>query len=210
MKDEKMFMKERCREWGLIFSIVFWIGAAVEIFVIISGLWIGSQPASAFEISLTDTPSGLFGIVECTGAGSGFPGNILASRLEFDPGVLNEAAQQAPKYIFMAEYFSHAAACIPLPAILWYFRNIFGNIKHCETHFIKDYSRSIFKIGVAVMLFIAIEQNLFPFLAVIKGVSTERFVFVDLGWIVPGSLFFCLSAIFEYGRVLQQESDETL
>ena len=132
------------------------------------------------------------------------------SEMRFDPGILNEAAGQMPKYVYLAEQFSNTAAGIGGVLFLWYLKEVFRNIRKSDTPFIKENTRAIFRMGIAVMIFLAARENLFPLLTFIKGIGTQGFDVLNISWFIPGSVFFCLSAVFEYGRVLQQESDETL
>ena len=209
MKDEKTIMKERCDLWGSGFSVVFWVIAAFEVLLLISGIWLAFQPASEFSAILTDTPAGVQGIIRFSGLKEGFMAEFL-SEMQFEPGILNEAAGQMPKYVYLADLFSDVAVGMGVVPFLWYLKEIFRNIKRFETPFIKENSRAIFRMGVALMVILAARENLFPFLTFIKGIGTQGFDVINIYWIVPGSVFFCLSAVFEYGRVLQQESDETL
>ena len=131
-------------------------------------------------------------------------------RYEFAPGILNETASQMPKYVFMTKYFTFAAGCIGLALVFWFMGRLFRNIMRYETPFMKENSRAIVGLGLAVSASILIGRNMFSFLVFIKGISVEKFEWIDFAWWMPLLLFFCLSAVFEYGRVLQQESDETL
>ena len=209
MKDEKTIMKERCDLLGSGFSVVFWGIAVIEVLLLISGIWLAFQPASEFSAILTDTPAGVQGIIRFSGLKEGFMAEFL-SEMQFEPGILNEAAGQAPKYVYLADLFSNAAVGMGVVPFLWYLKEIFRNIKRFETPFIKENSRAIFGMGVALMVILAAKENLFPLLTFIKGIGTQGFDIINFFWVVPGSVFFCLSAVFEYGRVLQQESDETL
>lgn len=209
MKDEKTIMKERCDLWGSGFSVVFWVIAAFEVLLLISGIWLAFQPASEFSAILTDTPAGVQGIIRFSGLKEGFMAEFL-SEMTFDPGILNEVAGQMPKYVYLANHFSSVAAGMGLVPFLWYLKEIFRNIKRFETPFIKENSRAIFGMGVALMVILAVKENLFLFLTFIKGVGAQSIGSANFAWIVVGAVFFCLSAVFEYGRVLQQESDETL
>ena len=202
-------MKERCDLWGSGFSVVFWVIAAFEVLLLISGIWLAFQPASEFSAILTDTPAGVQGIIRFSGLKEGFMAEFL-SEMQFEPGILNEAAGQMPKYVYLANHFSSVAVGMGVVPFLWYLKEIFRNIKRFETPFIKENSRAIFRMGVALMVILAARENLFPFLTFIKGIGTQGFDVINIYWIVPGSVFFCLSAVFEYGRVLQQEYDETL
>lgn len=209
MKDEKTIMKERCDLWGSGFSVVFWVIAAFEVLLLISGIWLAFQPASEFSAILTDTPAGVQGIIRFSGLKEGFMAEFL-SEMQFEPGILNEAAGQMPKYVYLADLFSNAAVGMGVVPFLWYLKEIFRNIKRFETPFIKENSRAIFGMGVALMVILAAKENLFLFLTFIKGVGAQSIGSANFAWIVVGAVFFCLSAVFEYGRVLQQESDETL
>ena len=210
MKDEKTIMKERCDLLGSGFSVVFWGIAVIEVLLLISGIWLAFQPASEFSAILTDTPAGVQGIIRFSGLKEGFMAEFL-SEMQFEPGILNEAAGQMPKYVYLANHFSSVAVGMGVVPFLWYLKEIFRNIKRFETPFIKENSRAIFGMGVALMVILAAKENLFALLTFIKGVGTQGlYDIIDFYWIVPGSVFFCLSAVFEYGRVLQQESDETL
>ena len=209
MKDEKTIMKERCDLLGSGFSVVFWGIAAFEVLLLISGIWLAFQPASEFSAILTDTPAGVQGIIRFSGLKEGFMAEFL-SEMQFEPGILNEAAGQMPKYVYLANHFSSVAAGMGLVPFLWYLKEIFRNIKRFETPFIKENSRAIFGMGVALMVILAVKENLFLFLTFIKGVGAQSIGSANFAWIVVGAVFFCLSAVFEYGRVLQQESDETL
>ena len=209
MKDEKTIMKERCDLWGSGFSVVFWVIAAFEVLLLISGIWLAFQPASEFSAILTDTPAGVQGIIRFSGLKEGFMAEFL-SEMQFEPGILNEAAGQMPKYVYLANHFSSVAAGMGLVPFLWYLKEIFRNIKRFETPFIKENSRAIFGMGVALMVSLAVKEDLFLLLTFIRGVGAQSIGSANFAWIVVGAVFFCLSAVFEYGRVLQQESDETL
>ena len=173
MKDEKTIMKERCDFCGSGFAVMFWVIAAFWLLLLISGIWLAFQPASDFSAVLTDTPAGMQGMIYFSGLKEGFMAELL-SEMQFEPGILNEAAGQMPKYVYLAQQFSNTAACI------------------------------------GIVIFLAARENLFPLLTFIKGIGTQGFDVLNISWFIPGSVFFCLSAVFEYGRVLQQESDETL
>ena len=209
MKDEKTIMKERCDFLRTGFAVAFWVVAAFWLLHLISGIWLAFQPASDFSAVLTDTPAGMQGMIYFSGLKEGFMADWL-SEMRFDPGILNEAAGQMPKYVYLAEQFSNTAAGIGGVLFLWYLKEVFRNIRKFDTPFIKENSRAIFRMGIAVMIVLAVRENLFPFLAFIKGIGAQGSDILNIYWIIPGFVFFCLSAVFEYGRVLQQESDETL
>ena len=119
MKDEKTIMKERCDLLGSGFSVVFWGIAVIEVLLLISGIWLAFQPATEFSAILTDTPAGVQGIIRFSGLKDGFMAELL-SEMTFDPGILNEAAGQMPKYVYLADHFSNVAVGIGGVFFLWY------------------------------------------------------------------------------------------
>ena len=210
MKDEKTVLKERCKYIGGILLFFFWMLVAFIAFEIAARIWLGSQSESDFVLTLSDTTSGLFGVAEFKGMTPEIFEMIKTYRYEFDPGILNETASQMPKYVFMARHFTGAGAIGALALVFWFMARVSRNIMRDETPFIKENSRSIAGLGIAISASILIRWNMFSFLLFIKGISVEEFEWIDFAWFGPTVLFFCLSAVFEYGRVLQQESDETL
>lgn len=210
MKDEKTVLKERCKYIGGMLLFFFWMLVAFMAFEIAAGIWLGFQSESDFVLTLSDTTSGLFGVAEFKGMTPEIFEMIKTYRYEFDPGILNETASQMPKYVFMARHFTSAGGIGALALVFWFMGRVFRNIMRYETPFIKGNSRSIAGLGIAISASILIGWNMFPFLLFIKGISVEEFEWIDFAWLAPTVLFFCLSAVFEYGRVLQQESDETL
>ena len=211
MKDEKTVLKERCKYIGGIFLFFSWMLAAFIALEIAAGIWLGYQPESDFALTLSDTPSGLFGVAEFKGMTPEIFEVIKPYRFEFDPGTLNETASQMPKYVFMAKHFTAAVGVIGgLALVFWFMGRVFRNIMRYETPFIKENSRSIAGLGIAISASIIIGRNMFSFLLFIKGIIVEKFEWIEFLWVMPLILFFCLSAVFDYGRVLQQESDETL
>ena len=185
--------------------------AAFMALEIAAGIWLGYQPESDFVLTLSDTPSGLFGVVEFKGMTPEIFEAIKPHCFALDPGILNETASQMPKYVFMAKYFTVAVGGSGgLALVFWFLGRVFRNIMRYETPFMKENSRSIAGLGIAISASILIGWNMFFFLLFIKGISVEKFEWINFAWFMPLLLFFCLSAVFEYGRVLQQESDETL
>ena len=124
MKDEKTIMKERCDFCGSGFAVMFWVTAAFWLLLLISGIWLAFQPASDFSAVLTDTPAGMQGMIYFSGLKEGFMAELL-SEMQFEPGILNEAAGQMPKYVYLAQQFSNTAACIGIVLFLWYLKEVF-------------------------------------------------------------------------------------
>ena len=102
------------------------------------------------------------------------------------------------------------AANIIFAAIFWFIRQIFRNIEKFDTPFVKENSRAILAMGITVVVLCYVQENLFPLISYIQGTGNPTFTLIDFGCLFPGIQFLCLSYIFEYGCVLQRESDETL
>lgn len=207
---EKEAAKKRCGEFGMVFRFLFWFTVILVAAYCLAGVWTAFRPASDFTISLTDTPSGIYGVSEFTGVKSGLLSEIMIKKLEFDPGILSDGARQMPKAVFVTGYFCKMAANIIFTAIFWFLRQIFRNIEKYETPFVKANSRAILGMGITVIVLCYVQENLLPLIAFIQKFGASGFTLIDLGYLSPGIPFLCLSYMFEYGRILQQESDETL
>lgn len=209
MMKEKSVMKQRCAELGVGTGFFFWLAAVLSAANLVFWIWACLQPESSFSLSLSDTPSGFFGVAELAGIPEGFLSAAAPDRLEIATGILNEAAAQMPKYVFLADFACHIGMCAALTACLWYIRKIFKNIGKFETPFVKENSRAIFCLGIVVILVFAM-KDAFAALAFARGIGGAAHDIINLGWFAPAIPLFCLSYIFEYGCALQQESDETL
>ena len=113
----------------------------------------------------------------------------LLSEMQFEPGILNEAAGQMPKYVYLAQQFSNTAACIGIVLFLWYLKEVFRNIRKSDTPFIKENTRAIFRMGIAVMIFLAARENLFLSLLLSRGSEPRDLMFSTYPGLSP-VLFF--------------------
>ena len=84
------------------------------------------------------------------------------------------------------------------------------SVGRVPTPFVKENSRAILAMGITVVVLCCVQENLFPLISYIQGTGNPTFTLIDFGCLFPGIPFLCLSYIFEYGCVLQRESDETL
>ncbi len=96
-------------------------------------------------------------------------------------------------------------------SILWCLVSVFRHIKLDETPFTLSCSRLIRRIGLLLLGRFLYRNFAEAAVLFIWGPSTARLAWLsslDLAFI--GGIVLCLSYIFEYGVVLQQQSDETL
>lgn len=97
-----------------------------------------------------------------------------------------------------------------MTVILFVTSSIFKDISREGTPFTKKNSN---KIRTISLLLIANEIIIPPLRLLVLMIfvpAVEATSSINLGIIVATAVFFCLALIFEYGCLLQQESDETL
>lgn len=205
---ERNTVKARCSEFGLACRAGFWIAVAFLVFYIGAWIYLGLQPESSFHVSLADTPSGTIGAAYFTGDSTEDEENLTV--IEFSRDVLAVDAANAPKSVYLAGHFGRVLLTFMIAVILWLLRKIFLNIERQETPFMKENCRAIFRIGIAVIVYNYIQGSVLPVTAAAMGVGKLSFSIIDLAAVGAGLPFICLSYIFEYGCVLQQEADETL
>lgn len=97
-----------------------------------------------------------------------------------------------------------------MTAILFVTSFIFKDISHEGTPFTKKNSNKIRTISLLLIANEIIMPPLRLLVLMIFVPAVEATSSINLGNIVAAAVFFCLALIFEYGRLLQQESDETL
>ena len=103
-----------------------------------------------------------------------------------------------------------ALGTVTMIAILFIAGSIFRNISRDCTPFTKKNSTRIMIIS---LLIIADEIVIAPLQLLLKMIlvpEVEAIVSITLSNMVVAVVVFCLALIFEYGRTLQQESDELL
>lgn len=94
-------------------------------------------------------------------------------------------------------------------SIVSHIRRIFLNFSDDETPFTMDNCLHIKKIGWTSVALSLINPMLFPLLCAVFGFSSFSFD-IDFILLIIGGSCLALAHIFEYGVVLQQESDELL
>lgn len=200
LENIQMTMQNRCNKLGKLLHGLFWL--YIIITLILLTLW---------GVCALITPETFFSTEQY--------GN--AAKVGFHTG-------QKGLYVFVTNtsfsmngYSSKKLYGI-LWGITWGYQILYGTILWCLSslfHYIKSEgspftllcSRQIRRIGF-LLLCIFIYKNIFEAAVLfIWGPATARTALVsDLQPAFIGGLVLCLSYIFEYGIVLQQQSDETL
>jgi len=97
-----------------------------------------------------------------------------------------------------------------LVAILFVAAGIFTGINREGTPFTKRNSDKIRYVALLLIVYELLVPAIHFLVAVIFFPNTNAAVSIALGNLIVPAVFFCLALIFDYGRQLQQESDETL
>ncbi len=195
-------LKARCDNLSVVVKLIFWIYVIYLIIFLGIGVWMLFQSQGNFEINLLDTGNGV--------AGYGFfKGNM---EVDFTRNLLNEKAMESPKIVYLTGYFGGFVIKLITLAILWNIKNIFKRIDEDYSPFIKQCCKSIFSIGVLVIVSAVVKSVLVPTVLGIAGYFNASSGSASGFWysLIMGGIIICLSYIFEYGMSLQIESDETL
>ncbi len=201
---ERNTVKKRCAEFGIACRGCFWLAVVILIAGIVLLFYLWTCPESDFNISLTETAAGTVGIAGADAFGRG------ALFIEFGRDVLTMEAANAPKTTYLIGQFGRVLSTLPVVAVLWLLRKIFRNIERQETPFLRENSRAVFWIGIAVIIYSYIQSSILPIVAAAAGIGNLSFSIINIAAIASGLPFICLSYIFEYGCALQKEADETL
>lgn len=107
-------------------------------------------------------------------------------------------------------FFAGAAVCIVFSLLMKNIRDLFASFRDCETPFTAEISDKLHKTG---LLFIPVMIGGWVITAIQKFISTgivDITLNIDLTMVLLIVMVLTLSAVFRYGTMLQQESDETL
>lgn len=210
MMDERSRMKKRCGEFGSAFGVGFWTGAVTLLVMIAAGIWIAMQPARYFDIQLTDTGVGVMGTATFTGFTSEFLNGGRFNMIEFGRDMLTADAMEYPKQVFLVGYFGWIPCVAAFVGVLGALRYIFRNIKRYDTPFTTQNIKALYTLGIIIIAGLYMYRTVLPLVCWTMGFGTGDFTILDFYSFFAGTPFFCLAYIFDYGCVLQKESDETL
>lgn len=197
----KNVMKAHCGEIGMVLRIIFWIWVIWMAGMSVYGIWMLCHAASDFSVELYETGNGLVGLTRFRGG----------YELDFPVNVLDSDALQHPKLVFGMGYALGWIRNVLKLCIFWNLRAIFQNIDTYETPFMEVNATAIARIGVLLILVEHVKSALLPLLFMLCGIgSGGSGSMIDGNSLLFGGLIICLSYVFAYGTLLQQESDETL
>ena len=200
--SSKNILKARCDSLSVVLKLLFWVYAIYLIIFLGTGLWLMFQPSGDFGIRLLDTGNGI--------AGYGFFKGGL--EVDFARDLLNGKSMESPKNVYLAGYFCGFAVKAITLAILWNIKNIFKRIDEDHSPFMNQCCKSIFSIGVLVIISAFVKSAFVPTALGITGYLESACATSAGFWysMIIGGIIISLSYICEYGTSLQIESDETL
>lgn len=208
MKNKKI-MQQRCEEFGMLCKVIFWLTAVYTAALVVMGIWIGIHPESDFTVALSGSAVGLTGTASFSGIEYGGVGaSILVA--EFEQNVLSNAAQENPKTVFLVGFVGRIATTVIILLIFWCLRRIFQNIDKFGTPFCRENTKLIAWMGILFIVNYYVKNTIIPLLCMAFGFGGGNFELINFGVLLLAAPLFCLSYIFDYGSVLQQEADETL
>lgn len=197
--NSRNVVKAKCETIGMFLRVIFWITVAVTVGMVVWGIWMLRQDASDFTVNMIDTGNGLIGFA--------YLGDSMV--MEFAENSLNAIAVECPKLTYAVGYLVEIVICVLSCGILWNARNIFRNVDREDTPFTQQNAKAIHRIGWLWIAISLVKTWLLPLLCGVAGIGTFC-MSVDVNNLVFGAVIICLSHVFAYGTVLQQESDETI
>lgn len=210
MRDRNV-MRERCSEIGMACRALFWVSIVYIALLFVCEVWMAVFcPETDFSLTLSQTPSGMAGTGAFTGPLEAVFFGYEPMKVHFSSGILSEAAKEIPKTVFLMGFAQRIVLVAVAIGIFWCLRVIFRNIDYAESPFCEKNVRMIFRIGVLVIVYAHVKCLLFPVLYQVMGVGGGSVTVVNPAAVGLGALIMSLSYIFQYGTVLQRESDETL
>ena len=123
---------------------------------------------------------------------------------------LTEQAVNAPKLVYLIGYFCGIAVKVCYLGILWQLARIFKGIDKNGSPFVSAGCRRINRIGILVIVSGLIQYGLRATILGILNLGGGGGNTAWFGTLFAGIVIIALSYVFEYGTVLQTESDETL
>ncbi len=197
--NEEMIMKRRCTTLGKFLRIVFWLSLTAAILIMLYlGVHALAAPESAFIVDQ-------FG----SDARVGFRiGNrefyLMVTDTSFHMG------EYSCKALFGIVWVTALGYQILFGAFFWCLVSVFWRMQSDEGPFTLQCSRLIRRMGLLFLGMFVYRNVVESAVFFIFGPSTARIWISGLELALTGGVVLCLSCIFEYGAVLQRQSDETL
>lgn len=199
-EQAKRSVQARCEDIGLVARAAFWLYGVYVLALLGVGIWMLTQGADQFSLHVTQTQNGAIG--------QGFFRNML--EIDFSRSSLRADAAQQAKLAYLIGFFTAWIAKVLFCGILYQVRSIFRSIAREQTPFVLKNCQALRRIGVLIPV-ISVIRQMCPLVLVLYGIGeggTGSLIQIDQ-WLI-GGVVLSLSYIFEYGTILQKESDETL
>lgn len=199
-EQAKRSVQARCEDIGLVARAAFWLYGVYVLALLGVGIWMLTQGADQFSLHVTQTQNGAIG--------QGFFRNML--EIDFSRSSLRADAAQQAKLAYLIGFFTAWIAKVLFCGILYQVRSIFRSIAREQTPFVLKNCQALRRIGVLIPV-ISVIRQMCPLVLMLCGIGeggTDSLIQIDQ-WLI-GGVVLSLSYIFEYGTILQKESDETL
>ncbi len=200
LENKQSIMKNRCNALGKFLCILFWVYLILSLMVLIFlGICALVTPESSFIAEQ-------FGSNAKVGFHIGDKGLYL-----FVTNTSFHMHQYSCKTLFGIVWLIALGYQVLFATILWCLASVFRRIKLDESPFTLVCSHLVRYIGLLLLGVFAYKNVLEAAVLFIWGPPTARTSFVsELELALIGGVVLCLSYIFEYGVILQQQADETL
>lgn len=178
--------------------------AAVEINVPMVGNNIVSEDGPSVVIGSVSTEGSLelngieYGVVGMTQTENGF-------LMEAEADSYTLRFNQLTRVVFLA-----AVNCAAMWVVMHFVAKLCKLFKECETPFTEEVVQMLKKVAIALIPMAFLSNLTTSVTDSIMSGSVNIVIGVDMTTILLVLLIFMLAAIFSYGTMLQQESDETL
>lgn len=199
-EQAKRSVQARCEDIGLVARVAFWLYGVYVLVLLGVGIWMLTQGTDQFSLQVTQTQNGAIG--------QGFFKNML--EIDFSRSSLRADAVQQAKLAYLIGFFTAWIAKVLFCGILYQVRGIFRSIAREQTPFALKNCQALQRIGVLIPV-ISVIRQMCPLVLMLCGIGeggTGSLIQIDQ-WLI-GGVVLSLSYIFEYGTILQKESDETL
>lgn len=196
----KHSVQARCEDIGLVMRAAFWLYGVYVLILLGIGIWMLTQSTDQFSMYVTRTQNGILG--------QAFFRNTL--EVDFTRASLNAAAVSHTKFAYLIGFFTAWIAKVLFCGILYQVRGIFRSIAGEQTPFVAENCHALRYIGILIIV-ISIVKQVCPLILMLAGIGeggTGSLIQLDQ-WLI-GGVVLSLSYVFEYGTILQKESDETL
>ena len=178
--------------------------AAVEINMPMVGNQIVSEDGPSVVIGSVSTEGALelngieYGVVGMTQTENGF-------LMEAEADSYTLRFNQLTSVVFLA-----AVNCATMWVVMHFVAKLCKLFKECETPFTEEVVQTLKKVAIALIPMAFLSNLTTSVTDSIMSGSVNIVIGVDMTTILLVLLIFMLAAIFSYGTMLQQESDETL